>query len=180
MPDSTLKQLGEAWASADPPDISTCVTSLVNAAVKGLAPILAPHGLVPIDFAILRLLLEVEECTTTQLADAVSLAPSGISRSVARLVGMGLVRRRRLLSDRRVVILTLTGEGTTLTQDLHKCAKSYHAMLCQGISEDEMEVFTSVSSRMKANYAAMGRSASRSSTNRERMEETFLCGRTRH
>ena len=158
MADATPKNLSETWGLAGPADISTCVTNLVNAVVKGLAPILAPHGLAPIDFALLRLLLEAEEWTTTQLADALPLAASGISRSVSRLVGMGLIRRRRLLSDRRVVILTLTEEGTALTQDLHERVRSYHAILCRGISEDEIEVFASVSSRMKANYAAMARS----------------------
>ena len=119
---------------------------------------LTPHGLAPIDFDLLRLLLEVEEWTTTQLADALPIAPSGVSRSVARLVGMGLIKRRRLLSDRRVVILTLTNQGAALTQDLHKCVQSYHSTLCQGVSEEEMEVIASVSSRVKANYAALVRS----------------------
>ncbi|MCY4530592.1 MAG: MarR family transcriptional regulator [Chloroflexi bacterium] len=154
---TTPNKFSEAWGSAGPADISTCITDLVNAAVKGLAPILSPHGLAPIDFALLRLLLEAEEWTTTQLADALPLAPSGISRSVTRLVGMGLIKRRRLLSDRRVVILTLTDKGTALTQGLHNSVQSYHARLYQGVSEEEMEVFASVSSRVKANYATMGR-----------------------
>ena len=154
---TTPKKFSEAWGPAGPADISTCVTSLVDAAVKGLTPILGPHGLAPIDFALLRLLLEVEEWTTTQLADVLPLAPSGISRSVTRLVGMGLIKRRRLLSDRRVVILTLTDEGTALTRGLHNSVQSYHARLCEGVSEEEMEVFASVSSRVKANYASMGR-----------------------
>ena len=157
MADATPKKLSGTWGSAGPADISTCVTSLVDAAVKGLTPILVPHGLAPIDLALLRLLLEVEEWTTTQLADALSLAPSGISRSVARLVDMGLIKRRRLLSDRRVVILTLTNEGAALTQDLHKCVQSYHSRLCQGVSEEDMEVFASVSARVKVNYATMAR-----------------------
>ena len=156
MADTAPKKFSEAWESAGPADISTCVTTLVDSVVKGLAPILSPHGLAPIDFALLRLLLDVEEWTTTQLADALPLAPSGISRSVARLVGMGLIKRRRLLSDRRVVILTLTDEGAALTQDLHECVQTYHSRLCQGVSEEEMEVFASVSSRVKANYATMG------------------------
>ena len=71
-----------------------------------------------IDFALLRLFLGVEELTTTQIAQALPLAPSSISRKVTRLVDKGLVQRQRLLNDRRVVILTLTEDGMALTQDL--------------------------------------------------------------
>ena len=156
MADASLKESSGAWGPAGPTNIGAYVADLVNAVLKGLVPILAPHGLAPIDFALLRLLLEAEEWTTTQLADVLPLAPSGISRSVARLAGMGLIKRRRLRSDRRVVILTLTDEGTALTQSLRKCVQSHHARLFQGVSEEEMKVFASVSSRVKANYAAIG------------------------
>ena len=54
------------------------------------------------------------------MAQALPLARSSISRTVTKLVDRGLIQRRRLLSDRRVVILTLTEEGMTLTQDLHR------------------------------------------------------------
>ena len=40
-----------------------------------------------IDFALLRLFLGVEELTTTQIAQALPLAPSSISRTVTRLEG---------------------------------------------------------------------------------------------
>ena len=63
------------------------------------------------DCALLWRFLEVEEWTATQLARAVPLSPSTISRTVEKLVHRSPVQRRRLLSDRRVVTLTLTDEG---------------------------------------------------------------------
>ena len=137
------------------------MTGLVNAVARGMAEIVAGHGLTHIDFALLRLFLGVEEWTTTQLAEALPVGPPGISRSVTKLVDKGLVRRRRLLSDRRVVILTLTEEGLKLTRDLHGRVKAYDSTLCQGVSEEEMGVFISVSSRVMANYAAFGDSRMR-------------------
>ena len=62
--------------------------------------------------------------------------------------------RRRLLSDRRVVILTLTEEGTELTQDLQWRVQAYDASLCEGVSEEEMAAFISTTSKVMANYAA--------------------------
>ncbi len=149
----------DPWAI--PADLGTCVTGLVNAVARGMAQIVAPHGLTHIDFALLRLFLGVEEWTTTQLAETLPLGTSGISRSVTKLVDKGLIRRRRLLSDRRVVILTLTDDGMALTQELHQRVQEYDSMLCEGVSEEEMAVFVAVSSRVIANYAGFGQSQMR-------------------
>ena len=139
-----------------PHDLGTCVTGLVNAVARGMARIVAAHGLTHIDFALLRLFLGAEQWTATRLAEMLPLAPSGISRSVTKLVDRGLVRRRRLPSDRRVVILTLTDEGLRLTQDLHVRVQAFDSSLCDGVSEEEMAVFVSVTSRVVANYASIG------------------------
>ncbi len=144
----------ESWAT--PSDLGTCVTGLVNAVARGMAQIVAEHGLTHIDFALLRLFLEVEEWTPSQLAETLPLALPGISRSVTKLVDKGLVRRRRLLSDRRVVMLTLTDEGLALTKDLHRRVQAYDSRLCEGVSEEDMAAFVSVTSRVVANYEAIG------------------------
>ena len=137
-------------------DLDTCVTVLANSVARGMAQIAAPHGLAHVDFALLGLFLRVDEWTTTQLADALPLAPSNTSRSVAKLVDKGLIQRRRLLSDRRVVMLTLTVEGRALTQELHRSVQAYDSVLSDGVSEEEMAVFAAVSSKVMANCAASG------------------------
>ena len=155
--DPALKASFETQGWTPPTDLGTCVTGLVNAVARGMAQIVAPHGLTHIDFALLRLFLEVEEWTLTRLAEMLPLAPSGISRSVTKLVDRGLIRRRRLLSDRRVVILTLTEEGLNLTRDLHVRVQSFDSRLCVGVSDEDMAAFLSVTSRVVANYAALGK-----------------------
>ena len=147
-----------SWRAV-PTDLGTCVAGLVNAVARGMAQIVAPHGLAHIDFALLRLFLGAEEWTTTQLAEALPLAPSGISRTVTKLVDMGLIQRRRLLSDRRIVILTLTEEGTALTQELHGRVQAYDASLCEGVSEEHMAAFVGVSAKVMANHAALAQAA---------------------
>ncbi len=146
---------------ATPTDLGTCVAGLINAVARGMAQIVAPHGLTHIDFAILRLFLGVEEWTTTQLAQALPLALSGISRSAAKLVDMGLIQRRRLLSDRRIVILTLTEEGLKLTQNLHGHVQAFDSSLCEGVSEEEMAIFASVSSKVMTNFEELQQSRGR-------------------
>ena len=153
------QQSPDSHARAPSTDLGTCVAGLVNTVARGIAQIVAPHGLTHIDFALLRLFLGVEEWTTTQMAQALPLAPSGISRTVTKLVDMDLIRRRRLLSDRRVVVLTLTEEGMALTQDLHRRVQAYDARLCEGVSEEHMATFVSVTSKVMGNYAVMAQAA---------------------
>ena len=151
MRDNSLE--AESWAA--PTDLGTCVAGLVNVVARGMAEIVAPHGLTHIDFAVLRLFLGVDEWTTTQMAQVLPIAPSGISRTVTKLVGMGLVRRRRLLSDRRVVILTVTEEGMAMAELLQRRVQAYDASLCENICEDHMAVFVSVSSRVVENRSTL-------------------------
>ena len=96
----------------------------------------------------------VEEWTTTQLAKALPVTLSRVSRVVTKMVGMGVMRRRRR-SDRRIVMLGLTEEGKALTLELHRSVQAYDAMLSEGVSEEEMAVFASVLSKVMANYTAL-------------------------
>ena len=159
--DPPLKASFETRGWASPSDLGTCVTGLVNAVARGMAQIVAAHGLTHIDFALLRLFLGADEWTATQLAEMLPLARSGISRSVSKLVDRDLIRRRRLLSDRRVVMLSLTTEGLATTQELHRRVQAYDSSLCEGVSDEEMAVFASVSSKVMANYAALEQSRKR-------------------
>ena len=140
-------------------DLGECVASLVNVVAKGMEELVAPHGFIPLEFALLRAFLQKEEWTATELAQLLPVKLSRISRVVAKLVDMGLVRRRRLLSDRRVVILTLTEEGMALTQDLHRRVQAYDVSLCEGVGEEEMATFIAVSSKVMANHTTMARAA---------------------
>ena len=68
---------------------------------------------------------------------------------------MGLMRRRRLRSDRRVVMLALSEEGKALALELHRRAQANDTGLSEGVSEEEMAVFASVLSKAMANYTAL-------------------------
>lgn len=142
----------------DPPaDLEECVAGLVNAVDKGMAREVAPYGLTPLEYSLLRHCLE-EECTATHLAQVLPVDGSRVSRLVTGLVDKGLVRRRRLRSDRRVVMLRLSDEGRELTLQIMQRMQGYDAMLTEGIDEAEMRVFVSVSARIIANHAAMQQS----------------------
>ena len=153
--DPTQEQLRTGEAGTPSNDLGPCVTGLVNAVARGTAQVVAPHDLIPLEFALLRLFLWEEERTATQLAQILSVKMSRISVVVTKMVGRGLMRRRRLSNDRRVVMLSLTEEGKALTLRLHRRVQAYDARLCEGVREEEIAVFASVTSKVMANYTAL-------------------------
>lgn len=74
---------------------------------------------------------------------------------VTRLVNLGLLRRQRLRSDRRVVLLHLTDKGNDLTSRVDERVKVHVSRLLEGVSEDEMGVFTLLTSKITANYGEL-------------------------
>ena len=153
--DPIQQQLRSGEAGTPSNDLGPCVAVLVNAVAKGMAELVAPHDLIPLEFALLRVFLGEEERTTTQLAQILPVKMSRISVVVTKMVGRGLMRRRRLSNDRRVVMLSLTEEGKALTLKLHRRVQAYDARLCEGVGEEEMAVFVFVTSKVMANYTAL-------------------------
>ena len=136
-------------------DIGLSITGLADVVAKGRSDMGNAHQLAPMEIAVLGGLLSAEERTVSEIAQTFPVSPSRISRVVSRLVGMGLMRRRRKRSDRRVVRLILTPAGRELAQDLHDRAKAYDDQLFEGISEAEKQCFVSTTSKILDNFARL-------------------------
>src|ERR1700694_6025803 len=75
-------------------------------------------GLALADFDVLaRLAVGGGELRMTELADRALISRSGMTRRVARLVEVGLVRRANADADARAVVVALTGAGVTRLTD---------------------------------------------------------------
>jgi DNA-binding MarR family transcriptional regulator len=74
---------------------------------------LAPHGLTLGDYQVLVHLSEAprHELRMCDLAALLQLSPSGLTRRLDGLVGMGVVERRPSDLDRRVMLAVLTDDG---------------------------------------------------------------------
>ena len=152
----TVPQGGQSTENQQPAiSLGPCVATLVNAVAKGMAAETDPYDLIPVEFSLLKVCMEREECTATQLAEVLPVDASRISRIVNRLVNKGLLRRRRLTSDRRVVMLTLTPKGSELTHEIDQRVQKYDAKLVKGISEARMRAFADTISKIAANHVAM-------------------------
>ena len=134
-------------------DMGSLVPDLAYAVDHGIALLVSPYELTPIDVRVLTLCRQLEECTATQLARLLPVDAGRISRVVNTLVEGGLLRRRRLRDDRRVVMLHLTPQGEELTDEIIGILQEYFARLTAGLSARELTSFTTAAQRIVANYA---------------------------
>ena len=128
---------------------------MVNVLAKGTEEIVEPHGLTSMDYALLRIFLNGEQWSATQIAERLPVKASRISRLVDKLASMRLMRRRRHRSDRRVMLLTLTEKGKSLTLELFRRIEAYEATLQQGVIDEETSALVSLTSKIMANYARL-------------------------
>ena len=137
-------------------DMGGSIDGLLTAFYQSAAREAARHNLTPNEFNLLRACLRRgEECTATELARILPVDASRISRIVTILVDRGLLRRRRLPDDRRVVMLSLSDEGVELTSRILQSINQSSARLIEGIDQDEIRIFASVVSRIVANHTAI-------------------------
>lgn len=143
----------------DPPaDLNDAVAALVNAVRTAAKSVLDRHGLTLVEFSLLRY-CSVEQRTATELAQLLPIDGSRVSRVVAGLADRGLLRRRRLRSDRRIVMLTPSDEGLEVVSGIGEALRDLNITLTRGVSGDEMRVFLEVASRIVANHAELRGSA---------------------
>ncbi len=110
-----------------------------------------PHGLSEIEVALLQFLLG-RFATNKQLADALSIDPARVARTVHKLNESGLVIRGRPPNDRRTVLNSLSGDGERLALDLRNGMQQATSELLEGVSAKELDTFVGVIGKIDANY----------------------------
>ncbi|MFD3444608.1 MarR family winged helix-turn-helix transcriptional regulator [Microbacteriaceae bacterium 4G12] len=79
-------------------------------------PILEPLGLTHPQYLVMLVLWESEDSSVRDLGTALRLDSATLSPLLKRLEAAGLVRRARSVEDERVVVVSLTAEGTALRE----------------------------------------------------------------
>ena len=138
---------------ANPPrrHLGYWIGSLASAIRKGLNEGLEPFGVTPNQWAILEAAFDGNANTLTGLARIVPVDVGGISRQLDKLTDKGLVRRRRLRSDRRTVRIELTEAGRDLVPKLAPLVQVNNANFLTGISEEEQSALIDILQRMLKN-----------------------------
>ena len=136
-------------------NLGRSINDVARAVSSGNELALTEFGISFLDFVILINCYEGPENTMTGIANHTDYDPGRISRAVERLVRRGLVQRQRLQSDRRVVELSLTDAGQEMTPTVLSRVLGGNALLLQGVTDEEREVFATVARKIISNCAAM-------------------------
>ena len=112
---------------------------------------MAPMGVTTCQWAILEAAYFGNANTLTALARIIPVDAAAISRQLDKLQKNGLVRRRRLRSDRRTVRIELTEAGRELVPKLETRVQANNARFLTGVSAEEQLVFTEIVKRMLKN-----------------------------
>lgn len=96
-----------------------------------------PHGLRPVEFTLLILLLDNGAASPKQIGPALRLPPPHVTTLLDRLAARGLLQRRRHPDDGRAVQVVLTDAGRALAQRAQAAAATMEAGLQAALSPSE-------------------------------------------
>jgi DNA-binding MarR family transcriptional regulator len=72
------------------------------------------------------------------LADDLGVTPGNVTSIVDRLVGQGLVKRREIPEDRRMVLLELTDKGRETITDIHETGIGHMKRILERMSPEDI------------------------------------------
>jgi DNA-binding MarR family transcriptional regulator len=115
------------------------LSSLGHAVARGFSEALAPLGIEPRDFALLRLLATVEGDSQQAVGERLGIPSSRMVAFVDAHEAHGLIERRQDPADRRIHALHLTKAGRGLLSRAFAIAVAYEQELCGDLSSSERE-----------------------------------------
>jgi DNA-binding MarR family transcriptional regulator len=129
----------------------------VNTMTAALESDLVPFGLTMGDYEVLVRLSEADEerMRMCDLATALQLSPSGLTRRLDGLVSTGLVERVANPSDRRVMFAALTTKGRAkLAEAAPDHVASVRNRFFKGLTRDQVRELGTIFETVRANLGA--------------------------
>lgn len=124
------------------------LSSLGYAVSRRFHATLAPLGLEPREFALLRTIAPQQGASQQTIGEQLQIPPSRMVAFVDALEMRGLLERRANPEDRRARALYLTGEGRKLLARAFELASELEAQLCADLSETERSALLDVLQRV--------------------------------
>ena len=90
-------------------------------------------------YQVLEALRETDELSVGELAEAAGVAAPTATRMLDCLARNGLITRRHSETDRRSVLVSLTGEGTAAVEKAHETVDAWRRQLLESLEPEERE-----------------------------------------
>ncbi len=116
-----------------------------------LAATMAPYGITPVQYNVLRILRgsHPDALTCSALGQRLLDRTPDVTRLLNRLARHGLISRARAQHDRRVVEVGITGEGLALLDRMHDDIVAVERRLMHHLSPDEHRHLTGLLERVR-------------------------------
>jgi DNA-binding MarR family transcriptional regulator len=142
-------------ASTPPRSVGFLISQLGFFSSKGFMDALAPIGLDPREFLLMRFVAADEGQSQQALAERLAIPASRMVALVDRLEEAGFVERRPDKDDRRVRRLHLTRKGRGVLERAGKIAIDYETRLCAGINREEREQLIDLLQKLQASQTQL-------------------------
>jgi len=133
----------------DPGQLADLLHRLMRRLRRSQAERLAPLGLTPAQERALRVISRSDEpLRMTELADRLGIVPRSLTTVVDALEEAGLVRREIDPSNRRAILLRLTGQGTAVRDELREARRRAAEDLFAPLPDDDRELLANLLVRL--------------------------------
>ncbi|HVB26559.1 MAG TPA: MarR family winged helix-turn-helix transcriptional regulator [Mycobacteriales bacterium] len=129
------------------------LSQLGYATSRAFRETLAPTGLEPRQFALLRLISQQQGRSQQAVADALQIPASRMVALLDDLEERGLLERRAVAADRRARALHLTARGRALLNKAWQLALASEQRTCAGLSPAQRDTLLDLLRRVAANYS---------------------------
>jgi DNA-binding MarR family transcriptional regulator len=106
------------------------------------------HGVTPVQYSVLTILVSLGEMDQNTLALEIGLERTSVAEVLPRLEARGVVERRQSTQDRRVKLVRITRKGRALVKRMEQAAQRAHDRTIAPIPPEERELFMLQLSRL--------------------------------
>jgi DNA-binding MarR family transcriptional regulator len=143
-------------ADRPPRSVGFLISQLGFFSSKAFMKALAPVGIDPRQFLLMRFVAASEGQSQQALAERLALPASRMVALVDHLEEEGLVERRPDPEDRRVRGLHLTRKGRDVLERAGKIAIDHETRLCAGINREERELLIDLLQKLQKSQTELG------------------------
>jgi len=120
------------------------VTLAANAMHAMFAKKIEPLGIAPEQYAVLKMISEDQESTSSGIAERLGKGKPTVTRALDALEKKCLVLRAESKNDRRAKRIRLTEEGQKIVADVTPIAKTFNDSIFSQLQPEEAEIFFKV------------------------------------
>jgi DNA-binding MarR family transcriptional regulator len=142
-------------ADTPPRSVGFLISQLGFLSSRGFMSALAPIGIDPREFLLMRFVAADEGQSQQALAERLAIPASRMVALVDRVEDAGFVERRPDKDDRRVRRVHLTRKGRGVLERAEKIAIDYETRLCAGINREEREQLIDLLQKLQASQTPL-------------------------